>query len=279
MSRSIPRIHKLKSCDRLSYLSELYNVPPVALLWASPGLMPLADDIFYQTPAEDLNLYIPNSVSVSWGERYLSNVTALLTDVQELRVDPQFLATVLPVVMPLDIFTADAVVRLLMYGPKSDDVELKTQRIYYLMGSLWSALQNETILAAIESLRNFNQSFDAQMSVLELQRGPLCINLTHNNFVQPHVDCMCNSSRPYLACLVDLLMPLTVEACKQNNVASTCPLYMVNGTVYGSSDLNSMGRFQVSGVQLGGRDRCEGSVGVGNPPPLFLWGGPRGGQI
>jgi hypothetical protein len=252
MSRSILRIHKLKSCDRLTFLSEFYNVPPVALLWASPGLMPIADDIFYQTPTGDLNLYIPNSVCVFCGEKYISNVTALLTDVEEMQADLHFLATVLPIVMPLDIFTADAVVRLLMYGPSSDNVKMKTQRMYYLMGSLWSALRNKTVLSAIDSLRNFNQSFDAQLSVLELQRGPLCINLTQSNGSQSDVDCMCGSSRrPYLACLADLLMPITVEACVHNNEPSTCPLYMVNGTVYGRPDLKSVGRWQVSNAQLG----------------------------
>ena len=223
---------------------------PVATLWASPGLLPVADDIFYQTPAEDFNLYIPNSVSVFWGEKYSSNVTALLlADVKEMQVDSHFLTTVLPVIMPLDIYTADAVLRLLMYQ-SVDNVEMKTRRAYYLMGSLWSALQNNTVLTAIESLRNFNQSFDAQLSKLELQRDQLCANLTQGNFSQTDIDCMCGSSRPYLGCLADLLMPFTVELCVKSNDTSTCPLYLVNGTVYGRSDLNTMPRWQVSDLAL-----------------------------
>lgn len=213
-------------CDRLSDMASIYNVPPITMLWSSPGLQPAANDIFYQPATGPLNLYIPRSVAVQWPHYITQIVEPRVSNSTTYNVDPALLHTFLPVLIPIDILVADAAA-LVVVTPDANATR-RTVQLYYLMTAVASALQDNAVRAAIGQLRNFNATFNALIDDLERDQPALCANLTMANVTDGSVmadlrDCVCGDKTPYWVCLAEIIVPLTVRACATQR-SQDCPM-------------------------------------------------------
>jgi hypothetical protein len=170
--------------ETLSSYTMEHNVAAGALSWANPDFRVQNDTVILS--AGDISSYLTRwRVPYSISEQAAQDIATAVVDIlgnssaaAGVRVSSEMLTAVLPVLLPVDIFLADACIRLISTHFKLDAVHF--QEIMYMLGSLFSAFQHKQV-AATTTFSAFANATVGSLLATELQRyrqEQTCSNVT-----------------------------------------------------------------------------------------------------
>jgi hypothetical protein len=192
-----------------------------------------------------------------------------------VRVSYSTLAALLPIVLPLDVYLADACIRLV--GSYATQGAVHLQEVLYVLGSLFSAVQDagisRTIIAATSANATISQLYLQDLQYYRQQQN--CNNITQYYSLvslptpqgypakEAINKCLCSgvqssgvTAGELYNCVGQWMLPVVLS------MSSSCganPLQWCeqrSGYVCGRAELDGVGRFKV-GTGGGGDKRCN----------------------